>query len=132
MKQNGFTLMEVMITLLIVGILMSFALPSYNNYVVRANRTEAMNGLLNIMRAQENFFANEFTYTTDLTNLNFNTTQATYSGIYNITAATCGSDPLTECVKLTATPLGNQASDGNMTLTSRGERTHGTNNFWPK
>jgi len=132
MKQAGFTLMESMITVLIVGILMSIAIPSYNDYVIRSNRTEAMNGLLDMMRAQENYFANEFTYTTDLTHLNYNSVQDTYSGVYKITSETCGTDPLTECVKLIATPQGTQANDGTMTLTSRGERTHGTNTSWPK
>lgn len=40
-KQNGFSLIEILIALAIVGILSSFAVPSYNNYVLRAKVTEA-------------------------------------------------------------------------------------------
>ena len=46
MKQQGFTLIELVIVVAIVGILSSIALPLYRDYVVRANRTEAKTALL--------------------------------------------------------------------------------------
>lgn len=45
-KHNGFTLIEVMITVAIVGILVAIALPSYQAYVLRGARAEARTGLL--------------------------------------------------------------------------------------
>lgn len=127
MKQQGFNLIELLIVLVIVGIIASMAFPSYQSYVLKANRSEAINSLLDIMRAQEDAFANDFSYTTDLTELNYNTNQTSYSGIYIITAQACGGDTLSECVLLTATAQGSQAVDGNLTLNSRGERT----GHWP-
>lgn len=132
MKESGFSMTEMLAAVAIAGIIASIAIPSYTSNIVRSNRTEAMNGLLDIMRAQEDYFASEFTYTTDLTNLNYKASQDTYSGKYKITAGACGEDGLNECVKLTAIPQGSQANDGTITLTSRGERTHGTSNSWPK
>ncbi|MFZ6750117.1 type IV pilin protein [Undibacterium sp. Ren11W] len=45
-KRNGFTLIEVMITVVIVGVLASIALPNYTAYVKRAKRADAMAVLL--------------------------------------------------------------------------------------
>lgn len=130
MKQKGFSLIELMIVVVIIGILASIAVPSYQKYVIRASRIDGMTTLLNIMRAQENLYANEFTYTTDLTELNFNAIQLSSSGHYKITASLCGTDLINECVQLTASGLGNQANDGILTLNSRGERKHGSNIGW--
>ena len=128
MKQKGFSLIELMIVVTIIGILASIGLPAYQGNVMRSSRGDGMTALLDVMRAQENFFANEFTYTSDLSNLNYNAS----SGKYKITASACGSDPLTQCIKLTATAQEGQAADGNLTLDSRGNRTHGSKQSWPK
>ena len=45
--KNGFSLMELMIVLAIVAILVALALPSYTRYVLKANRGEAQQLLLN-------------------------------------------------------------------------------------
>ena len=115
-----------------MGILLSIAVPSYTNYVIRAGRVDGMTTMQEIMRAQENFFANEFTYTSDLSELNYSNTQLSSSGKYKITAKECALRPLTECVELTATAIEEQMKDGNLTLDSRGNRTHDGNIGWPK
>ena len=43
MKQKGFTLIEIMVTIAILGILASIAIPAYQNYMVRARVTEGLN-----------------------------------------------------------------------------------------
>ena len=45
-KQNGFTLIEVMIVVAIIGILSAIAMPSYNEYIRRGHRADARAGLL--------------------------------------------------------------------------------------
>lgn len=132
MNQKGFSLIELMIVVVIIGIIASIAVPGYQNSVMRSSRGDGMTALLDIMRAQENFFANEYTYTTNLTQLNYNAAQASSSGKYIITAQQCGSDSLEACVMLVATAQGGQAVDGNLTLNSRGERTHNGAVGWPK
>ena len=45
-KQQGFTLIELMIVVAVVGILTAIALPSYNEYIRRGHRADARAGLL--------------------------------------------------------------------------------------
>src|ERR671912_1796492 len=44
--QRGFTLMELVITMVIIGILTAIAIPNYTAYIQRSNRSEARNALL--------------------------------------------------------------------------------------
>ncbi len=130
MKQNGFSFIELTIVVAIIGILASIAVPQYEKYVQRATRVEGMAMLVDVMRSQENFYANNFSFTTSLSNVNYSFAT---DDKYKITASTCGASiPLTECVRLTASGQGSQTSDGNLTLDSRGNRTHKGNTGWPK
>lgn len=60
---RGFTLVEVMVTVVIVGILTAVALPSYNAYMVRARVAEAFSTLGGVQIAAEQHWANERKYT---------------------------------------------------------------------
>jgi type IV pilus assembly protein PilE len=62
MKKNGFTLVELMIAVLIVGILAAIAIPSYAAYVKRANRTDATRSLSVTSQALERCYSQNFTY----------------------------------------------------------------------
>ncbi len=45
-RQHGFTLMELIITMVIIGILTAIAIPNYTAYIIRSNRAEARGQLL--------------------------------------------------------------------------------------
>ncbi len=62
MKVKGFTLMEVMIVVAIVGILAAIALPSYNQYVIRGKIPEATTNLAAKRVQMEQFFQDNRTY----------------------------------------------------------------------
>jgi len=60
--QQGFTLIEVLITVAIVGILLAVAVPAYSDYVTRGRLTEAFAALGGAQPAAEQFWANNRTY----------------------------------------------------------------------
>jgi type IV pilus assembly protein PilE len=60
--QQGFTLIEVMITVAIVGILLAVAVPAYSDYVTRGRLSEAFTALGGAQPSAEQFWANNRTY----------------------------------------------------------------------
>ena len=58
-NRNGFTLIELMVTVAIVGILAAIALPSYTSYINQANRSDAKSVLLeNVQFLERNYTEN--------------------------------------------------------------------------
>lgn len=66
-RLRGFTLIEVMITLVIVSILAGLAVASYQSYVRESNRSGAWSLLLQIQSGEEKYFLQNGTYTANLT-----------------------------------------------------------------
>lgn len=60
--QSGFTLIELMLAVAIVGILTAVALPSYSSYVLRTRLSEAHSALAATQPQLEQFWSNEHTY----------------------------------------------------------------------
>lgn len=84
---QGFTLIELLIAVAIVGILGAVAYPSYINFVVESNRTEAQRELMRLANLQEQFFIDSRTYTADMTALGMPADPyVTESGEYSIDA----------------------------------------------
>ena len=61
-KDRGFTLIEVMIVVVIIAILASVALPSYNDYIIRSRITQAVQGLSARQTRMEQCFQDSRTY----------------------------------------------------------------------
>lgn len=68
-KVYGFTLMELMITVAIVGILAGIAYPSYTEFVLRSNRSEAQGELMLFANLQEQVFVDRRAYAGNMTGL---------------------------------------------------------------
>lgn len=126
MKQRGFSLIELMIVLAIVAILSAVAVPWYGQYVQRGLRADAISAMQGVMDAQERFYTDRITYTTNLTQLGLANPFITPRGDYSIAARNCtqgGANlPLTQCIELVATALGAQAADGNLITNTLGRQ----------
>jgi type IV pilus assembly protein PilE len=64
--KSGFSLIELLIAVVIVGILAAICYPSYQQYVLRSYRADAISQLLQLANAQEQHFADYGVYSADL------------------------------------------------------------------
>ncbi len=96
--QKGFTLIEIMISVAIVGILMAVALPAYTDYVTRGRLSEAFTGLGGAQPAAEQFWSNSRTY------VGFNGASSFPSNTANFTYALSAASA--SSYTLTATGIG--------------------------
>jgi type IV pilus assembly protein PilE len=135
-KQKGFTLIEIMIVVAILGILVAVAVPSYVEYVRKGHRADAKVELLRLAQMQESYFVQNLSYAKDLTTgaggLGLGATVTSEKGKYTITVdskdnggGACTGLAADACTTftLTATRAGSQVNDakcGNYTLTNTG------------
>lgn len=122
-KQHGFTLIELMIAVAVVGILAAIAYPSYTSYVQRGNRSEGIAMLSDGVARMERYYAQNNTYAAaNIAALGFTaTTQTSQSGKYKIDFV---ATPTATAYSLKVTPQGSQATDtcGTMSIDQTGAR----------
>ncbi|MFC7286746.1 type IV pilin protein [Herminiimonas glaciei] len=142
---SGFTLIEIVVALLIVALLATLAIPSYQNAVIKSKRAEGRAALMRLMQQQERYYSVHTTY------LPFSATSGDeherqfswYSGTseqsssYEISAEACDSSGIRHCIRLMARP-GTDRVDasyrdfvcGTLTLDSRGDKSAAANDCW--
>lgn len=120
--QRGFTLIELMVTLVIVSILLTIAVPSYRQYVIRGKRAAAQAAMMDIANRQQQFllanraYANKATLAANGYQLPADLND---SYTWDVVPGT-GASP---SYVITFTGAGGQASDGALTLTNAGDKT---------
>lgn len=135
----GFTLMEMMIIVVVIGILMAVALPGYQNAMIKSRRADGMRALMELASRQERFYAQNSTYSDNISDdegLDFGST-TTPEEHYSLRLDQCviSSDDEDEegevlgwdrCYRLEADPRGEQVKDtqcATLSINARGERT---------
>jgi type IV pilus assembly protein PilE len=131
MGQRGFSLMDVLIAVAIVGILTTIAVPSYQSAVRKSNRAAAEAHLMDIAQRQQQFVLDQRSYAADLSTLVV-TTPSDVAGHYTISI-----DPLPPATPPTftarATPIAgsSQAADlSGQPLTISSTGTKGPSGAW--
>ena len=69
-KHQGFTIIELMIVIVIIGVIAAIAIPAYSDYVTRARRADAKKAILALQIAQEKLRANCVFYAQNIGNAN--------------------------------------------------------------
>lgn len=158
-RQNGMTLIELMVVVAILGILASFAYSSYQTQMTKTRRTDATTAILDIANRLEKFYSTCASFTRNLdkpmpgdctatADIGLNYVTVSANGYYSLSVVDgtpADGDPantISANYLITASPVAGkaQANDGMFRLTSEGRRQYdadrngsiGTNeNKWP-
>jgi len=122
-KNKGFTLIEIMMVVAIIGILVAIALPSYKQHVLRGNRTAVQAEMMQISSSLERYRSQQLTYANaDITKsviYGANKYPKTGNTLYNLSLAVAANGLSWE---LTATPTGAQKNNGALKIDNTGKR----------
>lgn len=135
----GFTLIELMVTVLIITILTIIAVPSYTSQVRKSHRTEAKSILMDLAAREERYMATNGVYSNTASDLGLSGWGSMGSGYYSIakptvtaagpSTAIAAGTPATFLFTATATTVGNQVNDTqcySMSINQAGLQTSAT------
>lgn len=134
-KSKGFTLTELMIAVVVVGVLSAVAIPSYRSHVGKANRSAAQQLLLSAAQKEQQYFLDARSYSTapDSTGLNLappseqgwtcSATQCANKNFVVTIAAPAGAIPPTFTVTAAATATGSNKGEADLTINQAGAKT---------
>jgi type IV pilus assembly protein PilE len=130
--QRGVTLIELVVVMIIVGILAAVAIPSYRNYVLRSQRSDAKDALLALTTAQEkfylqcNFYADDIAGAPNCAASELQGADTSKNGWYDLDVVADADPALGFTATATATAGENQAQDSEcqvFRVTALGART---------
>lgn len=109
-RRTGFSLIEVLIVLAILGILGAIAWPTYAGYIVRTRRSEGQVALIEALQKQERYHADHHTYVAfsagdaDLAGFTPWSGATAATSAYELDAHACPERDIDECVEVRARP----------------------------
>ena len=130
MKKNGFTVIELLITMAIIAILTAIAFPSYQSHVRKGSRAAAQAAMIQIADREAQYLLDARNYalgSSALTTLNV-TLPTDVATKYTVTVTAADgsatpSTPPTYTIKATPIAGGPQVNDGTLSLTHTGSKT---------
>ena len=111
---GGFTLIELMVTIVVVSILASIAVPAYTHQIRKSRRTDARTALLELASREERYLAVNNAYTNDPASLGYSAFgTAVGSGYYQLSTPTVNAATATSAptFSLTASPVSGKGQD---------------------
>ena len=117
-RPHGFTLLELLITCVIVGILAAIALPFYQSQIQKSRRSDAKSALVGAAGQMERYMTEQGTYATATLGTGGVYPSTTQNGYYTLSLSNLSASSYT----LNAVPAGSQVGDpcGTMTYTDQG------------
>ena len=122
-KYNGFTLVELLVVVAIIGILATIALPAYQSYVMKSHRQAAISAILDLGSREARYYTTNNNYTNSMTTLGYASDPMPVTGgstntYYNLSVTSAS----TTAFSLQAVPVNTQTTDtcGTYTYTNLG------------
>lgn len=121
-KHRGFTLVEIMVAVAIIGVLAAVGYPMYTAHIVKGNRGAAQSHLLELAQAETEYMLDARTYADSVAALNM-TTPAPVSAYYTISIEVTPGTPASYVISAAPIAGKRQDGDGTLSIDSTGKKT---------
>lgn len=123
MRRTGFSLLELLLVVLIIGILSAIVYPAYQQYILRSYRAEAITTLLELANRQAIFLADFGEYQADLVKLGIASAE-TVSGRYRVEITLSDNNQAYQMLLIAQGPQQQDNECRRFTLNQLGQRNH--------